>query len=189
MTRIISGFAGSRELKVPKSGTRPTSDRVREAIFSSLESQEVIADARVLDLYAGSGALGLEALSRGAHSVTLVEKNPQAVSILKHNAELIRQAGKLNTSSTVIMAVGVEAFLAQPVREKFDVVFIDPPYDLSNDELIDVLTGVTAHLSTQALVVLERSSRSPVPSLPEGLRLERTKSYGETTIYWLEIDG
>ncbi|MEG3034955.1 MAG: RsmD family RNA methyltransferase, partial [Aurantimicrobium sp.] len=103
MTRIIAGFAGSRELKVPKSGTRPTSDRVREAIFSALEARDVIEGARVLDLFAGSGALALEALSRGALSVSMVEKNPQAGALLRTNADLIRNAGKLDALATRVV--------------------------------------------------------------------------------------
>ena len=111
MTRIIAGFAGSRELKVPKSGTRPTSDRVREAIFSALEARDVIEGARVLDLFAGSGALALEALSRGAVSVTMVEKSPQAGALLRTNADLIRNAGKLDALATRVVIASVASYL------------------------------------------------------------------------------
>ena len=92
MTRIIAGTAGSLRLEVPKAGTRPTSDRVREAIFSSLESWNIIRGSRILDLYAGSGALGLEAISRGAASAVLVEKHPQSALVASRNAKTVQQA-------------------------------------------------------------------------------------------------
>ena len=185
MTRIISGFAGSRELKVPKSGTRPTSDRVREAIFSALEARDVIEGARVLDLYAGSGALALEALSRGAVSVTMVEKNAQAGALLKSNADLIRQAGKRVASATRVVIASVSAYLGNPVSETFDIVFIDPPYDHSDEEVTHCLELVIPHLSADAEIVLERSSRTGLPEIPAGLELDKSKAYGETTIHWI----
>ena len=185
MTRIIAGFAGSRELRVPASGTRPTSDRVREAIFSALEARDAISGARVVDLYAGSGALGLEALSRGAASVVLVEKNPKAAGIALKNAELIRTAGKLETSTTRVVTGSVSSFLASAVGQ-YDLVFIDPPYDLPNSEIEACLSALVPVLSEVAEVVLERSTRDASPALPAGLELARSKAYGETTIYWLE---
>lgn len=185
MTRIISGFAGSRELKVPKSGTRPTSDRVREAIFSALEARDVIDSARVLDLFAGSGALALEALSRGAHSVTMVEKNAQAGALLRSNADLIRQAGKLDALATRVVIASVSAYLGNPVSDIFDIVFIDPPYDLSESEVTHSLELLLPHLSDDAEIILERSTRTGLPVLPEGLELDKSKAYGETTIHWI----
>lgn len=188
MTRIISGFAGSRELKVPKAGTRPTSDRVREAIFSALEARDVVEDAQVLDLYAGTGALGLEALSRGARHVTMVEKNPQAGALLRTNADLIRSAGKLSPESTRVVIAGVNSFLGQSGLTRFDVVFLDPPYDLPGDELDSALEALVPHLAAGAEVVVERSTRTPAPTLPAGLILNKKKAYGETTIYWVGTD-
>ena len=185
MTRIIAGFAGSRELKVPKSGTRPTSDRVREAIFSALEARDVIDGARVLDLFAGSGALALEALSRGAVSVTMVEKNPQAGALLKANADLIRGAGKLDALSTRVVIASVAAYLGNPPSELFDIVFIDPPYELSEAEVSHALELLVPHLAEGAEVVLERSTRTGLPELPAGLELDKSKAYGETTIHWI----
>ena len=185
MTRIISGFAGSRELKVSKTGTRPTSDRVREAIFSALESRELITQARVLDLYAGSGALALEALSRGASHVVMVEKNPQAGALLKANAELIRSSGKLPSSACSVHLASVMSFLSTFTGEPFDIVFIDPPYELSNEEITEVLRQLIPLLASEADVVLERSTRSGVPEIPQGLSLDKSKAYGETTIHWL----
>lgn len=185
MTRIIAGFAGSRELKVPKSGTRPTSDRVREAIFSALEARDVIDSSKVLDLYAGSGALALEALSRGARSVTMVEKNPQAGALLKANADLIRIAGKLDALSTRVVIASVASYLGNPQSDLFDIVFIDPPYELSDEEVTHNLELLLPHLSEDAEIVLERSTRTGLPKLPAGLVLEKSKAYGETTIHWI----
>ena len=187
MTRIIAGFAGSRELKVPAAGTRPTSDRVREAIFSALEARDAINGATVLDLYAGSGALALEALSRGASHAVLVEKNPKAASIASANCEIIRRAGNLEAASTKVVTAAVNSYLGQ-ASERFDLVFIDPPYDLPNSEIESCLAALVPALSQYAEVVLERSTRDAQPALPDGLTLARTKAYGETTIYWLEAD-
>ncbi len=188
MTRIISGFAGSRELKVPKSGTRPTSDRVREAIFSALESRDAIAGAQVLDLYAGSGALALEALSRGAQAATMVEKNPAAATLLKSNAELIRTAGGLPSSAILVATQSVTAFLSRPSATRFDLVFIDPPYELTNEELTLILTEIIPVLAEDAEVIVERSTRTGQFSIPAGLVQTKTKPYGETTIHWLSLE-
>ena len=185
MTRIIAGFAGSRELKVPKNGTRPTSDRVREAVFSALEARDVIDGARVLDLFAGSGALALESLSRGAVSVTMVEKNTQAGALLRENAELIKGAGKLDPLSTRVVVASVAAYLGNPQSELFDIVFIDPPYELSEAEVTHALELLVPYLAEDAEVVLERSTRTGQPELPEGLELDKSKAYGETTIHWI----
>jgi 16S rRNA (guanine966-N2)-methyltransferase len=185
VTRIIAGFAGSRELKVPSAGTRPTSDRVREAIFSALEARGAIAGAAVLDLYAGSGALALEALSRGAGNAVMVEKNPKASAIASSNSDIIRRAGNLDASTTKVVALAVGSFLAQ-CPTTFDLVFIDPPYDLGNAEIEANLTALVPLLNEYAEVVLERSTRDAQPSWPAGLTLARSKAYGETTIYWLE---
>jgi 16S rRNA (guanine966-N2)-methyltransferase len=185
VTRIIAGFAGSRELKVPAAGTRPTSDRVREAIFSALEARDSIAGSRVLDLYAGSGALGLEALSRGAGTVVLVEKNAKAAAIASANCGIVRGAGNLDASTTQVVTASVSSYLGQ-ASGVFDLVFIDPPYDLPNSDIEACLTALTGLLAEYAEVVLERSSRDAQPNWPTVLELARAKAYGETTIYWLE---
>jgi len=193
VTRIIAGFAGSRELAVPKSGTRPTSDRVREAIFSALDARDAIMDARALDLYAGSGALGLEALSRGARSVVLVEKHPKAAEIARKNADLVCSVGKLAPASAQVVVNSVAHFLDGRVDSagstgNFDLVFIDPPYDVADAELDDVLAALAPLLSPGAEVVVERSTRSAAPQAPIGLTLDKSKAYGETTIHWLSRD-
>lgn len=191
MTRIIAGRAGSLRLEVPKAGTRPTSDRVREAIFSALESWGVVEGARVLDLYAGSGALGLEAASRGAASVTLVEKHPQAAGVAERNARTVLQAWKDGGPRVSIERQSVQTFLDRELAgggtpAPWDVVLLDPPYDLDDAALTANLTALAPLLAPDAIVLVERSSRSPVPTLPAGLAPIRNRAYGETVLWWSE---
>ncbi|MHA3724678.1 RsmD family RNA methyltransferase [Leucobacter sp. HY1910] len=193
MTRIISGVAGSLRLEVPKAGTRPTSDRVREAIFSTLDSWGLLDGARVLDLYAGSGALGLESASRGAALVTLVEKHPQAAGVALRNWGAIK--GAFTRSGAAVPEVevarqSVQAFLeARGLRDPaptWDVAIIDPPYDLGEAELAANLAALVPLLAIDAAVLVERSSRSPEPAWPAGLARVREKHYGETQLWWAE---
>jgi len=191
MTRIVAGFAGSLTLQVPKSGTRPTSDRVREAIFSALDARDAVHGARVLDLYAGSGALGLEAVSRGASSAVLVERSPAAAQVCRRNAAALMTAARSAARhpdgplpSIEVRAVAVSSYLSGAAGQ-VDVVFIDPPYDVSDSDVLAVLTALVPLLSDEAIVCLERSARGAEPSLPDGLVLERRKDYGETAIFWL----
>lgn len=187
MTRIISGAAGSRRLEVPKSGTRPTSDRVREAVFSTLDSWGFTTGTRVLDLYAGSGALGLEALSRGAIDVVLVEKHPQAAQVAGRNARTVADALDSDDARVQVARQSVQTFLeSSPVGSPWDVVFIDPPYDLGETELSANLVALIPNLAPDAAVMVERSSRSPEPTWPDGIKLIRKKSYGETVLWWAE---
>lgn len=200
MTRIIAGFAGSLTLKVPSAGTRPTSDRVREAMFSALSARDVIDGARVLDLYAGSGALALEAISRGAASAVLVEKSYGAVQVCKANAALVAaraanqtaptgRAGKDERPSIQIIGKPATSYLSSAL-EQFDLVFIDPPYEVGGLELDHVLEGLVPRLAPEAVVALERSSRSPQPAWPAGLELDKVSRYGETAVYWLSrVEG
>ena len=188
MTRIISGAAGSLRLEVPKAGTRPTSDRVREAIFSALESWGLVDGANVLDLYAGSGALGLEAASRGAAAVTLVEKHPQAAQVAERNSRIVTKAFSGGTAPVIrVEKASVQTYLDRPGTENFDVALIDPPYDLGEAELTANLKSLIPQLAEDAMVLVERSSRSPEPTWPDGLALVRKKSYGETLLWWAEI--
>jgi 16S rRNA (guanine966-N2)-methyltransferase len=192
MTRIIGGFAGSLALTVPPKGTRPTSDRVREAIFSALEARDAINGATVLDLYAGSGALGLEAASRGAGHVVLVEKNYEAAAICRKNAETIQSVTHASVSAVIDVAnQPVQGFLDSTARRIFlqthiwfNLVFIDPPYDLGESELAHNLHSLTALINSPSIVVVERSSRSPEPIWPDGMRMNRYKKYGETILWW-----
>lgn len=183
MTRIIAGFAGSISLAVPPSGTRPTSDRVREAIFSALDARDALRGARVVDLYAGSGALGLEAASRGAAHVTLVDRSIQTA---RRNIATVLAQAPSSAPVVVASAQAVHPFLVA-AHDTWDLAFLDPPYDLGEDELSHALEALVPQLSPDAIVVVERSSRSPEPTLPAGLELDRRKAYGETALYWISV--
>ncbi|WP_438352730.1 16S rRNA (guanine(966)-N(2))-methyltransferase RsmD [Microbacterium sp. CJ88] len=183
MTRIISGRAGGIALEVPAAGTRPTSDRVRESLFGALESADAVDGAHVLDLYAGSGALGLEALSRGAASVDLVEKAPQAATIAQRNADRVARAVGAAAPARVHRS-SVAAFL-RPGRGPYDLVLLDPPYDLSDAELGEALLGLAELLHPDAVVVVERARRSAAPTWADaGLEPLRDRTYGDTTMWW-----
>ena len=184
MTRIIAGSARGARLEVPGAGTRPTSDRVRESLFGALESLSAIADARVLDLYAGSGALGLEALSRGAASVEFVERGRQAAAIVRRNAAVVAKAGGLSVGR--VHESPVHAFLQRAIGP-YDLVFTDPPYDLDDAAMTADLIALAPLLSEDAVVVVERARRSTPPEFTTaGLELFREKSYGDTTLWWAE---
>jgi len=186
VTRIIAGYAGSISLAVPKSGTRPTSDRVREAIFSALDASDALTGARVVDLYAGSGALGLEAASRGAAEIVLVERDAAAAAVCRRNAATIRGLAPRGAEPRIdVVAQPVSTWVGGAGGSRWDVAFLDPPYDLSESDLLGVLAALAPQLLADAIVVLERSTRSPEPTLPAGLDLVRTKSYGETAVHWL----
>lgn len=182
MTRIVAGFAGSLSLAVPPTGTRPTSDRVREAIFSALDARNAVRGARVLDLYAGSGALGLEAASRGAASVVLVDRNSVAAAVCRRNAAAVSKAAPRDEPSIRVRTSSVASFLATTTGP-FDLVFLDPPYDLGENALTDALTALAPSLAPGGLVLVERSTRSPEPTWPDELIVERSKSYGETVVW------
>ncbi|MGM7665977.1 16S rRNA (guanine(966)-N(2))-methyltransferase RsmD [Microbacterium sp. A93] len=184
MTRIIAGEARGRRLEVPGSGTRPTSDRVRESLFGALESADAIADARVLDLYAGSGALGLEALSRGASSVDLVERSRPAAAIVRRNAATVAKA--LNVASAGVHESAVLTFLKRDTGT-YDLVFTDPPYDLDDAAMTADLVALAPLLSEDAVVVIERASRSTPPDVAAaGLEVFREKTYGDTAVWWAQ---
>ncbi len=189
VTRIIAGFAGSLALSVPRTGTRPTSDRVREAIFSSLDARDALRGARVLDLYAGSGALGLEAASRGASSVVLVERASAAARICADNAaRILRNAPSDARPNITVASQAVRGYL-EASTSTWDLVFVDPPYDIADDELSGVLEVLAPRLASDATVVLERSSTRAAPRLPEGMLLERSRSYGDTKLWWVSGTG
>ncbi|MBA8817441.1 16S rRNA (guanine966-N2)-methyltransferase [Microbacterium halimionae] len=182
MTRIISGNAGGIRLDVPAAGTRPTSERVREALFSALEAADAVDGARVLDLYAGSGALGLEALSRGAATATLVERGGPAASIAQKNATRVI---KVTGGRAAVQRSTVVKYL-EGSRETFDLVLIDPPYDLTESELSQVLELLAPLLDPDALLVVERGRRSPEPAWPVVVERIRDRVYGDTVMWWAQ---
>jgi 16S rRNA (guanine966-N2)-methyltransferase len=182
VTRIIAGFAGSLVLSVPKTGTRPTSDRVREAIFSALEARDAVEGARVADLFAGTGALGLEAVSRGAASAVLVEKASSAVQACRANAAKVLK-GAATGVTVEVAGQGVLQFLLSSAAG-WDVVFLDPPYGFGEAELGQILDALVPRLNPEAIVMVERSSRDPQPAWPSGIDLDRRKDYGDTTLWW-----
>jgi 16S rRNA (guanine966-N2)-methyltransferase len=182
MTRIIAGLAGGRRLQVPPKGTRPTSDRVREALFSSLDSELLTSDLswesmHVLDLYAGSGALGLEARSRGAASVVLVEKSAPAAAIIRANIASVA----LDNVSVIVRDV---SHLSVPSIAA-TVVFADPPYDMATQQIREVLAHLKENgwIAHGAIVVVERSGRDDNP-LPDTWTLDRRRPYGETVLWY-----
>ncbi|MEZ5116239.1 MAG: 16S rRNA (guanine(966)-N(2))-methyltransferase RsmD [Candidatus Nanopelagicales bacterium] len=185
MTRIIGGAARGRRLRVPSAGTRPTSDRVREALFSALESLlGGWAGRRVLDLYAGSGALGLEAVSRGAAHALLVERDRRAAGVARGNVtDLGLDAATVLAASVPVLAASAPPAQAAP---PYDVVLADPPYDLAADDLAAVLAGLMQHgwLADGAVIVLERSARDPEWRWPDGLEPLRDRRYGETRLWY-----
>ncbi|PZG13090.1 16S rRNA (guanine(966)-N(2))-methyltransferase RsmD [Nonomuraea aridisoli] len=186
MTRIIAGVAGGRRLAVPPGrGTRPTSDRAREGIFLTLDSLYGLRDARVLDLYAGSGAIGLEALSRGAAEAVLVESDPKAVRTIKEN---IRTLG---LDGARLVADKVERVLGKEPGEPFDIVFADPPYAMADSEVAATLALLRDNgwLVDGGLVAFERESRGMPLVWPEGYVEERVRRYGEASVWYGRAAG
>lgn len=188
MTRIIGGSAGGRRLETPRgTATRPTSDRVREALFSALEAWcGSLSGLRVLDLYAGSGAVGLEALSRGAAAATFVEHDRRTARLIERNAEV------LGLGPAEVVTATVDTVLARPPGAAYDVVFLDPPYPLPDTEVEAALAALVGEgwLADGALVVTERGARGSSHRWPEGIEPERDKRYGETVLgYGLAASG
>jgi 16S rRNA (guanine966-N2)-methyltransferase len=183
MTRLVAGLAGGRRLQVlPGRTTRPTSDRVREALFSTLTS--LLDDwegVQVLDLYAGSGALGLEALSRGAAGCTLVERDPRVLAVLRRNVAAVGLAG------AHVVAGDVPAVLAGRAASPCDLVLLDPPYALGADDLGAVLARLDAStwLAPDGWVVLERAARDPAPPWPPSWGVQDDRRYGETRLWYV----
>jgi len=189
---VIAGEAGGRRLAVPDGrDTRPTSDRAREGLFATISSVVgPLAGARVLDLYAGSGAVGLEALSRGAEHVLLVEHGARAARVIRQNIEAIGLPG------AVVVADRVERVLARgpapaggqdgTAEGRYDVVFADPPYALADAGVTRVLALLAEQgwLAPGALVVVERATRSGPVSWPDGFVLDRVRRYGEATFWY-----
>lgn len=189
MTRIVAGRARGRRLSVPPRGTRPTSDRAREALFSILENSGVIDDCAVLDLFAGSGALGLEAASRGASHVVLVEMARSAIPILQKNRTQV-------TGESVVIDVvhnRAEKYLnpegeAAAAGQKFDLALLDPPYDYADSALTALLDNLAqGWLEPDAVVVVERGGKAPEPTWPEGWEPRKPRKYGEARLWIVDV--
>jgi 16S rRNA (guanine966-N2)-methyltransferase len=186
MTRVIAGAAGGRRLAVPPgTGTRPTSDRAREGMFSSWEAQlggpAAWQGLRVLDLYGGSGAVGLEALSRGAAHALLVESDARAVRTIRQNVRALGMRG------AEVRAARAEQILAGPAPEEpYGLVFLDPPYAVTDGDLREILLTLRARgwLTDDALATVERSTRGGVFGWPEGFTELRSRRYGEGTLWY-----
>jgi 16S rRNA (guanine966-N2)-methyltransferase len=182
VTRIVAGSMGGRRLDVPPGArTRPTSDRVREALFNTLATLTDLSGGRFADLYAGSGAVGLEALSRGAAHVLLVESNPRAARTARANIAALGARDRVRLVTTAVSTT-----LAQGTDDPYDVVFADPPYDMP-DERVEVMQRALIDgrwLAADGILVIERSSRSAPMRWVEEVTEVRTRRYGETTLWY-----
>jgi 16S rRNA (guanine966-N2)-methyltransferase len=181
--RIIAGSVGGRRLAVvPGRGTRPTSDRAREGLFATVEAiHGGLTGAAVLDLYAGSGAVGLEALSRGATDVLLVESDARAAQVIRANIAALGLPGARVVNATVARALAA----GPPQQRQRDFVFADPPYAVPDEELTTMLTALMlGWLAPGALVAVERATRSGAPTWPPGYEPDRSRRYGEATVWY-----
>ncbi|MET7976523.1 16S rRNA (guanine(966)-N(2))-methyltransferase RsmD [Streptomyces mirabilis] len=184
MTRVIAGRAGGRRLAVPPgTGTRPTSDRAREGLFSTWQSLlgGPLEGERVLDLYAGSGAVGLEALSRGAGHALLVEADARAARIIRENVKTLGLPG-----AEVRSGKAEQIVQGSVPTDPYDLVFLDPPYAVSDDDLREILLTLRTQgwLAAEALVTVERSTRGGEFSWPDGFDAIRARRYGEGTFWY-----
>lgn len=178
--RVIAGSVGGRRLHAPKGQVaRPTSDRVKEALFSALAPS--LPGARVLDLYAGSGALGIEALSRGATTAVFVESDDRAVKVIRRNLE------QLGLEGGIVRAERAERYCRRPVDGPFDVVLADPPYVVSSEEIANQVADLAAAgaLTPGALLVVERPSGGALAPVPgSAVAWGRVRAYGDTVLCW-----
>jgi 16S rRNA (guanine966-N2)-methyltransferase len=183
--RIIAGKAKGRNIASVASATRPTSDRAREALFSTLTSEfGDFTDLNVLDLYAGTGAIALESLSRGAAIVHAVEKDEAAQRAIVTNFEGIKSANCPGTFR--LFGQSVHRFLQDPAPCKYHFVYIDPPYEVEDLDVIEALIQLQdgGFLDPQALIAIERNSRVKEISWPHGYIAVREKNYGQATIFY-----
>lgn len=187
MTRVIAGRAGGRRLAVPPGrDTRPTSDRAREGLFSTVLALLGPLDGlRVADLYAGSGAVGLEALSRGAAHALLVESHPRAMRIIRQNIDVLGLPGAAPCPDKV------ERLARREPGEPYDLIFADPPYALADDSVTVLLENLRDHgwAAPGALVVVERAARGPALRWPDGYAAERDRRYGEAIFWYGRAEG
>jgi len=183
--RIIAGLAKGRSIDAVASATRPTSDRAREALFSTLASEFGEFDGlNVLDLYAGTGAIALEALSRGAAIVHAVEKDDSAAKAITSNYENMRTAQCPGTFH--LYSMSVHRFLQDKAAHMYHFIYIDPPYEVEDIDVIETLIQLRdgGYLDPQALIAIERNSRVKEISWPEEFEELREKKYGQATIFY-----
>ena len=187
MSRIISGVAGSIRLAGAAPGTRPTSDRVKESLFGALEADGAIENARVLDLFAGTLALGLEALSRGAESLVAIEKHRPALEVCLKNASSVGTA--LNAAGRrppmEIKLTDAFSYLAGTPKE-FDLVLADPPYDLAPEKVAQLLSLIGHVISDDGVVVLEQAGTVVSLEIPNSRELWSRREYGDTSVWMLK---
>lgn len=189
--RIIAGSAKGRVLLQPAGVTRPTSDRTREGIFSALESEIGTCEGiSFLDLFGGTGAVGLEALSRGAYEVVVVEKDVKAATVCRENFELIK-GGAAGSFTVLRMSADGYLDLEEKKKTRFDVVYLDPPYEFANAVIEKHLTKLSSHdlLNSDAVVIVERSSRTEPFSWPDGFIPLKERKYGEGAVYFAVFQG
>lgn len=169
---------------MPRTGTRPTTDRVRESLFNLLTARMDLDGIAVLDLYAGSGALGLEAMSRGAVSATFVESDPRAVSVIDKNI------AALGVMGTTVRRGAVTSVLASAVARPVDLVLADPPYEVDGVEIESVLATLTQAGWTTAgtVAVIERPASAPELTWPDGWQVWSSRTYGDTRLELAEFD-
>lgn len=189
--RVISGRFKGVALATPKTGTRPTTDRTKEAVFSRLDAWGVLDGARVLDLFAGTGALGIEALSRGGRELVAVEASkPAAALIVKTIAQLKRNRSWSSDLAVRVLVRKAEAYVASGAGAAgaFDVIFIDPPYAFETEACDRLLADLAANgfAGDGTVIVLERSARSDAPTPPAGWEITDHRDYGETAVFYIE---
>ena len=183
--RIVGGVARGRTLSSVAGPTRPTSDRAREGLFSSLLSEfGDFEGLNFLDLFAGSGAIGLEALSRGASVVHAVEKDENAGRTIKANADLVKKGNTLGDFH--LYAMSVQKFLGSPALTSYDIIYVDPPYDFPDSDLYKCLMELRAggFVREGAVVAVERASKSSAVQWPDGFEALRERNYGQAVIYY-----
>ena len=183
--RIIAGLGKGRKLFSPPSITRPTSDRAREGLFSSLISSfGTLEGLHFLDLFAGSGAVGVEALSRGAGLVESVENNPDSAEVCEKNFELLKNQpnlGKFKVHKTTTFE-----YLNHLANKQFEIIFLDPPYEVSNVEIEKILKKILSNnlLSKFGVIAIERDAKGEAFTWPEGFEEVKIRSYGQGAIHY-----
>ncbi len=189
--RIIAGRFKGQDIRTPKnaSTTRPTTDRAKEAIFSHLEATGVLDDARVADIYAGTGALGFEALSRGARMVTFVEADARIASLIAETARNLKgpEAKNVTIKITRAKAEKYTAKLAENAHaDMFDLIFMDPPYAVSTLVVNQQVADMTSVMAEDGIIMVERSIRTEDITAPEGYEIYLRKDYGETAVFYIQ---